>query len=179
MDLPWWKQKYRNAMDGYCFGTTETQKEWDGKIPNVEAGENVMVLSCERRTDLTRVSWPGQKSHRLFLLAQTSFLCQQPLTNWVTHKIVKRPHGTSICSGEAQRADPWVRIHEKHAHHCLINWEFFMQFRIIHTEFIECECQAGVSTASNRWWVQTLPSLLRQIRQGSLVTQQYCYQRYD
>jgi hypothetical protein len=54
-----------------------------------------------------------------------------------------------------------------------------MQFWIIHTEFIERECQAGVSTASNRWWVQTLPSLLRQIRQGSLVTQQYCYQRYD
>ena len=64
------------------------------------------VLSCERRTDRTRVSWPRQKSHRLFLLSQTSFLCQQPLTNWVTHKIVKRPHGTSICSGEAQRADP-------------------------------------------------------------------------
>ena len=91
-------------------------KEWDGKIPNFKAGENVRVLSCERRTDRTRVSWPRQKSHRPFLLAQTSFLCQQLLTNWVTHKIVlvlfrpllysKRPHGTSIRSGEAQQADP-------------------------------------------------------------------------
>jgi hypothetical protein len=36
--------------------------------------------------------WEGillfsEKSHRLFLLAQTSFLCQQSLTNWVTHKM--------------------------------------------------------------------------------------------
>ena len=63
------------------------------------------------------VSWPLQKSHRLFLQAQSRFLCQQLLTIWVTHEIVlvlfrpfllysKRPHGTSICSGEAQQADP-------------------------------------------------------------------------
>ncbi len=34
MDLPWWKQEYRGAMDGYCFGSMETQKEWEGEIPN-------------------------------------------------------------------------------------------------------------------------------------------------
>jgi hypothetical protein len=102
----WAKTKVSRCDGRLLLWFNGDPKEWDGKTPNFKAGENVRVLSCERRTDRTRVSWPRQKSHRLFLLAQTSFLCQQPLTNWVTHKIVKRPHGTSICSGEAQRADP-------------------------------------------------------------------------
>jgi len=58
-----------------------------------------------------RVSWARQISHKLFLQAHFNFMCLQLLTNWVTRKIVlvlfqhfllysKRPHGTSICSGE-------------------------------------------------------------------------------
>jgi hypothetical protein len=85
------KKKNRDAMDGYCFGSMETQNEWGGEIPNFRAGESVVTWGCclakGGHTPL-RVSWPCQKSHRLFLQAQTSFLCQQSLKNWVTHKLV-------------------------------------------------------------------------------------------
>ena len=89
MDLPWWKQKYRNTKDDYCFGSsTETQKEWgwnsEFQHPLCEQRQKVRMLSRERRTDCTRIFGVCQKSHRLFLLAHFnfSFLCQQLLTNW-------------------------------------------------------------------------------------------------
>ena len=70
------KTKYRDAMDGYCFGSTETEKEWGGKI-EFRRRSNLKALSVGRRkhesavlwarTDRTRNFWPRQKSHRLFL----------------------------------------------------------------------------------------------------------------
>ena len=58
------KTKYRDAMDGYCFGSAETQKEWGSEILNfkslsVWAGGNVRVQSRERRTDRTQ-SFPAK-----------------------------------------------------------------------------------------------------------------------
>ena len=50
---------------------------------NFGAEENVRVLSYETKTDRTKISLPRQKSHRLFLQVQNSFLCQQSFTNWV------------------------------------------------------------------------------------------------
>ena len=63
-------------------GDSEFQK------PLCEQGETWGCCLAKGGQTTLKVSWPRQKSHRLFLQAQTSFLCQQSLTNWVTHRIV-------------------------------------------------------------------------------------------
>ena len=71
----------------------------------------------------------------------------------------------------------WLGFCKKHAHHCVINFDFIIRIR--HSRRIHCsERQAGVSTPSI-WWVQAFRSLLRQSRQGSLNTHQYCYQPFE
>ncbi len=81
------------------------------KILSLSRGKTCRCCLVKGGQTASRIFRAHKNSHRLFLQAQFSFLCQQVLTNWVTHKIVlvlfrpfllysKRPHRTSMHSGE-------------------------------------------------------------------------------
>ena len=117
MDLPWWKQSIVMRWTAIALVRPRPKKNegvkfWISKASLCEQGEMWGCSLAKGGQTAPRVSWARQISHMLFLQAHFNFLCLQLLTNWVTRKIVlvlifqhfllfsKRPHGTSICSGE-------------------------------------------------------------------------------
>jgi len=110
----WLSGRHVADMSATFPAKTETKKEWGGKYRNSKGDQILKLFLCGRRkhesavlrvrTDRTRVFWPRQKSHRLFLPGEVILVCWSQIrspqnstsTIWPFYSTVITPHGTSF-----------------------------------------------------------------------------------